>query len=389
MTNYRQAYLPFHVPDIGEAEIESVVEVLRSKWLTTGPKVRDFEEQFRQYVGAKHCIAVNSCTAALHLALDALNLSEGDEVLVPTMTFAATAEVVCYFRARPVLVDCDLENLNMDPGTLSAKISRHTKAIIPVHYAGHPCQMDEILEIGRSHGIAIIEDAAHALPARYRGLAAGTIGDIGCFSFYVTKTLCTGEGGMIATCRGDYAQQVRIASLHGISTDAWKRYHEEGSWYYEILRPGFKYNMTDIAAALGIAQLAKCNQLRGLRESIAQFYNEAFSDLPEIVRPTTRAEVEHAWHLYPIRLVLERLRIDRDAFIRALQERKIGSSVHFIPLHLHPYYRSECGYRPEDLPVATDAYRRLISLPIFPGMTTQDLTDVVYAVRDIVTKYRK
>jgi len=203
MDSYRQTYLPFHVPDIGEAEIESVVEVLRSKWLTTGPKVTEFEELFRRYIGTTHSLAVNSCTAALHLALDALNLDESDEVLVPTMTFAATAEVVCYFRATPVLVDCEPDTLNMDPRKIDARISRHTKAIVPVHYGGHPCQMNEILEIARSHGIAVVEDAAHAFPARYRGVAAGALGDIGCFSFYATKTLCTGEGGMITTCRED------------------------------------------------------------------------------------------------------------------------------------------------------------------------------------------
>src|SRR5215469_15492284 len=251
----RTAFLPFHIPDIRDEEISAVAEVLRSGWLTTGPKVRAFEQAFASYIGAPHAVGVNSCTAALHLALEAIGLAEGDEVLVPTMTFAATAEVVTYFRARPVLVDCELDTLNLDPSSFERAITSRSRAVIPVHYAGHVCDMDRILPIARHHRLKVVEDAAHALPARYQGKMAGTFGDLACFSFYATKTLCTGEGGMVTTANSEYAERVRVMSLHGISKDAWKRYSAEGSWYYEIVSPGFKYNMTDIAAALGLVQL--------------------------------------------------------------------------------------------------------------------------------------
>ena len=333
-------FLPFHVPDIGDDEIQSVVETLRSGWLTTGPKVRQFEADFANFVGCQHAVAVNSGTAALHLALDAVGIKDGDEVIVPTMTFTATAEVVLYFKAMPVLVDCETDTLNIDPDQIESKITSKTRAIIPVHIAGQPCDMDRILQIARRYNLKVIEDAAHALPALSRGKMVGTIGDITCFSFYATKTITTGEGGMATTGSPEWAERMRIMSLHGISKDAWKRYSNEGSWYYEVHSPGYKYNLTDIAAAIGIEQLKKCERFWHARRRIAARYDEAFADLPELQRPTPASDVQHAWHLYVIQLKLERLRIDRNQFIEALKAKGIGTSVHFIPLHLHPLYRT-------------------------------------------------
>jgi perosamine synthetase len=385
----RSRFLAYHVPDIGDAEVAAVAETLRSGWLTTGPKVHAFEHDFAQYIGTPHAVAVNSCTAALHLALDAIGLSEGDEVLVPTMTFAATAEVVLYFNARPVLVDSEPDTLNVDPAGLERAISRRTRALIPVHYAGHACDMAPILEIARTHRLKVIEDAAHALPASYNGQRVGTFGELACFSFYATKTICTGEGGMVTAANPEYAESVRMMSLHGISKDAWKRYSGEGSWYYEIVRPGFKYNMTDIAAALGLVQLGKCDRMWQARTRIAETYHRALADLEEIALPAARTNVEHAWHLYPVRLALEQLRISRAEFISLMREQNIGTAVHFIPLHEHPFYRNRYGYRREDFPNASNAYERLVSLPIYPAMTDSDVTDVVTVVRDVIRRNRR
>jgi dTDP-4-amino-4,6-dideoxygalactose transaminase len=385
----QQAFLPFAMPDIGEAEAESVVETLRSGWLTTGPKAHRFEADFAEYVGCQHAVAVNSATAALHLALSAVGLEEGDEVLVPTMTFAATAEVVLYFKARPVLVDCRPETLNLDPDQLEKAITARTKAIMPVHIAGQACDMDRILEIASDYDLRVIEDAAHALPARYREKMIGTLGDITCFSFYATKTITTGEGGMAVTENPEWADRMRIMGLHGISKDAWKRYTAEGSWYYEILYPGFKYNLTDIAAAIGIEQLKKCTHFWQVRQRYAMLYNEGFQDVPAIITPYVAPEVQHAWHLYVIQLDLERLRIGRNEFIALLKQEGIGTSVHFIPLHLHPYYRDTFGYGPADFPHASFAFERIVSLPIYPKMTDADVQRVIDTVRGLVRRYRR
>ena len=332
-------FIPFHKPAIDEDEIESVVETLRSGWLTTGPKVKRFEEDFARYLGCSHAVAVNSGTAALHLALDAIGIKEDDEVIVPTMTFTATAEVVLYFKAKPVLVDCQRDTFNLDPSRLEAAITPKTKAIIPVHMAGQPCDMDEILSIAKKHDLRVIEDAAHALPASYHGRRVGTIGDITCFSFYATKTITTGEGGMATTENPEYAERMRVMSLHGISHDAWKRYTKEGSWYYEVLYPGFKYNLTDIAAAIGIEQLKKCDEFWQARQRIATVYEKAFGELQEIQFPTCRKDVQHAWHLFVIQLNLERLKINRNQFIEALREkanRDFGSLHPAAPASLLP-----------------------------------------------------
>jgi perosamine synthetase len=383
------AFLPFHVPSVSDEEIRSVVETLRSGWLTTGEKVRKFEEDFAKYVGSHRAVAVNSCTAALHLALDAVGIKEGDEVIVPTMTFAATAEVVLYFKAKPVLVDCEPDTLNIDAEQIERNITQHTKAIILVHFGGQPCDMHRILSIARKHDLKIIEDAAHALPASYKGKMIGTIGDITCFSFYATKTITTGEGGMATTDNPDWSDRMRMMSLHGISKDAWNRYSAEGSWYYEVLFPGFKYNLTDVAAALGAEQLKKADHFWRVRERLAGLYNERLADVPEIATPVLSSDVQHAWHLYVIQLELERLHLDRNQFINALKEKGIGTSVHFIPLHLHPFYRDSFGYSPGDFPVASAAYQRIVSLPIYPKMTQQDIDRVTDAVRTIVQEYRR
>ena len=382
-------FIPFHKPAIGEDEIRSVVETLRSGWLTTGPKVKKFEAEFASYTGSSHAVAVNSATAALHLALEAVGIKSGDEVIVPTMTFTATAEVVLYLGARPVLVDCRTDDLNIDVDRIEAAISSNTKAIIPVHIAGRPCAMDQILAIAQRHRLRVIEDAAHALPASHRGRKVGAIGDITCFSFYATKTITTGEGGMATTENPEWAKRMRMMSLHGISHDAWDRYTEKGSWYYEVLQPGYKYNMTDIAAALGIEQLKRCNDFYQARRRIAERYNKAFTDLPEIQVPPCGSDLEHAWHLYIIQLKLDRLSIDRHDFIKALNSRRIGTSVHFIPLHLHPFYKQTFSCQPADFPQASATFDRIVSIPIYPTMTEQNVSDVIAAIRSLVQEYRR
>jgi perosamine synthetase len=385
----RRTFLPFHLPHIGDEEIGAVVEALRSGWITTGGRVQTFERQFAEFVGARHAVAVNSATAALHLALDAIGLRAGDEVIVPTMTFAASAEVVAYFGAMPVLVDCRPDTLNLDPNDLERAISPRTKAIMPVHFAGHPCEMQRIGDIAQRHGLRVIEDAAHALPAAYDGKTIGAIGDLTCFSFYATKTITTGEGGMLTTECDEYAERARMMSLHGISRDAWKRYTAAGSWRYEILQAGFKYNLTDIAASLGIEQLKRCNAFRDRRRAIAERYNQGLAGIDAIRRPACRTNVEHAWHLYVIQLRLKHLKIDRAQFIDALKAENIGTSVHFIPLHLHPYYRNRVGCHAADLPNATRVFERICSLPIYPDMTDDDVDDVIDAVRRICESYRR
>jgi dTDP-4-amino-4,6-dideoxygalactose transaminase len=382
-------HLSFHRPEITDEDVQSVVETLRSGWLTTGPKVKRFEEDFARYVGCSHAVAVNSGTAALHLALDAIGIKEGDEVIVPTMTFAATAEVVLYFKAKPVLVDCQPDTLNLDPEQIERAITPRTKAIIPVHMGGQPCDMNLILQLARHYNLKVIEDAAHALPAAYRGKRVGTISDITCFSFYATKTITTGEGGMATTENPEWANRMRMMSLHGISLDAWDRYTDKGSWYYEIIRPGWKYNLTDIAAALGIEQLKRCDQFYEARRRTAAHYHEAFADLPEIQVPVCMPGTQHAWHLYVIQLHIEQLRINRQEFVKALKSRNIGTSVHFIPLHLHPFYRDALGYRPADFPQATAVFERIVSLPIYPKMTEADVRDVIVAVRKLIQEYRR
>ena len=385
----RENFLPFALPDLDDSELAEIREALNSGWVTTGPKTRQFESEFASVVGAKHAVAVNSCTAAMHLALEAIGLKKGDEVITTPYTFAATAEVIRYFDARPVFVDVESGFFNIDPALIERVLTERTKAILPVHIAGLPAELARVHEIAKRRGVSVIEDAAHAFPSRYRGKMVGALSDVTCFSFYATKTITTGEGGMICTESDALADRCRMMALHGISKDAWKRYTAEGTWYYEIIAPGYKYNMTDVAAAMGLAQLRKARKMHERRKEIARIYHEAFSPIGELQVPGDRADAQHAWHLYMLRLNLDRLRINRAGFMEELKKRNIGASVHFIPLHVHPYYRDTFGYRPEDLPVAYREYMREVSLPIFSKMSGEDVQSVVDAVTAIVVANRR
>lgn len=393
----RKEFLAFHRPDISDDEILETVDALKSGWITTGPKTKEFERRFAEYVGASHAIAVNSCTAAMHLALDAIGLTSGDQVITSPYTFAATAEVVRYFDANPVFVDIRPTDLNIDPDLIEAAVTERTRAIIPVHIAGLPAELDAIYAIAAKHDLAVIEDAAHSFPAKYRGHTigrdrdsglAGDVPNLSCFSFYATKTITTGEGGMICTNDETLAERCRIMALHGISKDAWKRYTAEGSWYYEIVAPGYKYNLTDVASAMGLGQLRRVEQMWQRRREIAMQYNEAFGVFRELQIPADRADCQHAWHLYILRLNLDQLRLDRAEFVQQLKELNIGTSVHFIPLHMHPYYRETYGYAPSDFPVAFSEFQRAISLPIYSNMRDQDVKDVINGVSYLVEKWR-
>lgn len=386
--------IPFYKPCLGDDEINEVVDTLKGGWLTTGPKTRKFEHEFAAYLKQKHAIAVNSCTAALHLALEAIGVKPGDAVIVPTMTFAATAEVVRYLGARPILSDCQEGDCNLDVADAERKIESamamglSVAAILPVHYGGQIGNMCGVQDLARRYRLKIIEDAAHCCPAFYRvrgeWLPVGAAADISCYSFYANKTITTGEGGMACTANDTYADRMRMMSLHGISRDAWKRFTGDGSWYYEITAPGFKYNLTDIAAAIGIHQLRKSDWLHAERTRVARTYAQLMENIEEVLLPRESADCRHSWHLYAIRLRLDQLRIDRARFIELLKEKGIVTSVHWMPLHMHPYYRETYGYVPEDLPVAARVYPQLISLPIFPGMTENEVAYVADSVRQIV-----
>ena len=384
----RASFLPFAPPLVGQEEIDEVVDTLRSDWITTGPKTRRFETEFAAYVAAPGALALNSCTAGLHTALVTLGIGPGDEVITTPITFAASVNVIEHTGARPVLVDVVPDTLNLDPQGLAAAVTARTKAVLPVHYAGHPADLDAINDVARARGLAVIEDAAHALPARYKGRLIGSGPNPVAFSFYATKNLTTGEGGML-TADPALLDRARVVSLHGMSRDAWRRYDQGGSWHYDILLPGFKYNMTDIQAALGLRQLEKLASFQRRRRQVVARYAEGFADLDAVQLPVERPEVEHAWHLYVLRLRPKALRLDRDAFIRELAARHIGTSVHFIPIHLHPYYRDRYGYAPHSFPVAWSNYRRMLSLPLNPRLTDGDVTDVIEAVRDVVRVNRR
>jgi len=381
--------IPFHRPYITEEEIESVVDSLRNGWLTMGKKTIEFEERFKAYIGSQHVIAVNSCTAALHLALRVIDIKEGDEVIIPTTTFVATAEVVNYFNAKPVLVDVEKDTHLIDVEKIEEKITKRTKVIIPVHFSGQPADMDPIMELAKKYNLFVVEDAAHALPAWYKGRKIGTIGDITAFSFYATKTITTGEGGMATTDNPEWAERMRILRLHGISKDAWKRYTKEGSWEYDVLENGYKYNTTDINAALGLAQLKKADWLWERRKYIAERYNEAFKDYEELILYKVKEDRTSSWHLYPLKLNLKALKIDRNRFIEELKNRGIGTSVHFIPLYRFTYYREKFGYTPREFPNSEWVFERVLSLPIYPGMTEEEADYVIENVVDIVKTFRR
>lgn len=389
VTSAAVSFIPFHRASIGQEEIEAVINVLRSGWLTTGQCARQFEANFAQYTGAQHAIAVSSCTAALHLALAAIDLGEYDEVILPTMTFAATGEVVFYSGARPVLLDSAPDTFHMDPNLIKAAITPRTKAILPVHYSGYAHELDAILDIAKRYGLKVIEDAAHAFPSRYRGEMIGTVGDFTCFSFYATKTITTGEGGMITTQDPALAARMRLLSLHGISRDAWKHYTLEGSWRYDIEALGYKYNLTDLQAAIGIAQLHKCETLLARRAALAARYTKQLSSLDAFATPAVPLDVQHAWHLYVLQVNEDILDISRDRIIDELKARGIGTSVHFIPLHLHPLYQKNCGYRAGQFPNAERHFSRAISLPLFPDLPFDEQDHVIQALHDIARIHRR
>jgi dTDP-4-amino-4,6-dideoxygalactose transaminase len=400
--------VPFFRPSIGEPEIAAVVGCLRSGWLTTGPLTRRFEEEFARRVGGRHAVAVNSCTAALHLAIEALGLQAGQAVLVPTMTFAATAEVVRYQGATPILVDCEPASGNMDLDDAARKLRLlrqgrlpglpaevQVVGIIPVHVGGLMMDVDAVADFARRHGLWVVEDAAHAFPAAWRSgpgrpwqrCGEGTA-DVTCFSFYANKTITTGEGGMVVTDDADLAGRIRQMSLHGLSRDAWGRYAAGGSWDYQILAPGYKYNLTDVASAIGLEQLARAEDMRRRREALALAYRDSLGDLDELELPPELPDRLHAWHLFPVRLCLEQLTVDRNTFLRALTEEGVGCSVHWRPLHLHPCYQDQPGCTAEELPTASREWLRLVSLPLFPAMSDEERDRVVAVVRDLCGRYR-
>jgi len=387
----REKFLVFGAPDIREPEIQEVVETLRSGWLSSGPRCRKFEELFRAYIGCDHAIALNSCTAGLELALEALGIGPGDEVITTPLTFCATANVIVHRGARPIFVDVDRQTGNIDPEEVLRVISKKTKAILPVHLYGRPCAMNELMTIARDHGLYVIEDAAHASEAWYRGRKIGTIGDVTVYSFYATKNLVTGEGGMLVTNKEEVADEIRIKHLHGLSRDAWKRYSEEGFQPYDVIAAGYKYNMMDIQAALGIHQLARLEENLKIRERYWQTYDEAFASIEGIITPQRVFEhpdfgkTRHARHLYTILLDLDRLGISRWEFIDALKEEKIGTGIHFIALHLHSFYQDRFGYKRGDFPNAEYISDRTVSLPLSSRLKQEDVFDVIKAVQKVIS----
>jgi len=381
--------VPLCRPWVGEEEVEAVAEVIRSGWLSTGPRTLEFEKEFARYVGAKHAVATSSCTSALHLSLVASGVEEGDEVITSTFTYTATAEAIGYVGAKPVFADIDPVTLNILPEEIEDRITDRTKAVIPVHVAGYPCRMDEIYDIAGRYGLAVINDAAHAISTEIRGRRIGSMEHLNCFSFYATKNITTGEGGMITLNEDELAEKLRLMRLHGIDRYTWARLQGDRRWYYEVVERGFKYNMSDIQAAMGLCQLRKIDEIQRRREVIAARYNRAFSDIEAILTPSIPTDGKHSWHLYIIRLNLEMLRIDRDEFIKRMAERGIECSVHFIPLHMHPFYRKRYGYKAGDFPKAEQAYRQVVTLPLFSGMGDEEVDLVIDCVLDIIRNYRR
>lgn len=394
-TPVRATMLPFGSPSFGDEEIAEVVDTLRSGWISTGPKTKQFEQEFAAYVGAKYAVGLNSCTAGLHLSLVVSGIGPGDEVIVPPLTFGATANVVEHVGAKPVFADIDPETLCIDPGQIERALTPRTKAVIPVHYGGMPCDLDSIQSIASAHNLLVIEDAAQAIGARYQGRMVGSISPLTNFSFYANKNLSTGEGGMVTTGDPALEEKLRVYHLHGLSRDAWKRYHTKEYSQSEVVVPGYKYNMTDLQASLGIHQLRKQESFIARREEIAAFYDEAFGDMEDMVRTQIRPNVatfdrsRHPLHLYVLLLDLGRLKVNRNQVLSALLAENIGVSMHFWPLHMHPYYRDKYGYKPDDFPVACRVGESVISLPLVPQMTQKDAEDVVEAVRKVVETYER
>lgn len=385
-------FLPFALPLIGDDEISEVVDTLKSGWLTTGPKSARFEKDFATFVGASNALSVNSATSGLHLALEAIGIGEGDVVITTPYTFTATAEVIRYLGADPLLVDIDPKTFNIDPKLIRKAIESNdkVKAILPVHFAGQSCDMDKIMSIAKEFDVKVVEDAAHALPTTWKGTTIGSISDITVYSFYVTKTIATGEGGMITTENEDYLSRMKTMRLHGINRDVFDRYtSDKPSWFYEVVEPGYKYNMTDVAASIGIHQLKRATEFQQRREWIGEQYTKAFADLPFTTPYVAYPDDTHAWHLYVLQLDLESISIDRDKFIELMAEEGIGTSVHFIPLHLQPYWRDRYDYKENDFPVALNVFKRAVSLPIYPKMTDADVKRVISAVKKVCESVTK
>ena len=384
----RAEFLPFHRPSFGPEEEAEVIAALRSGWVTMGPRTHRLEAAFRELLDTPYAVAVNSCTAALHLGLIGLGIGPGDEVVTTPLSFASTANVLVHLGAVPVFADVEPDILTLAPDAAAALITPRTKAIMPVHLHGHPCDMDGLKELADSHGLPIIEDAAHAIEATFRGRRMGADSTAAAFSFYATKNITTGEGGMLITRRKDLAEQAEILRLHGISRDAWKRYGAEGFRHWDILLPGYKYNMSDILAAIGLAQLPKLEKFWVERRRLFHAYDAALAELPEIIRPAVRPDVRSAYHLYNIRVKVEQLRWTRDQVMAAIQAENVGLGVHFRAIHLHPYYRDQFGFRRGLCPVAEAASDRLFSLPLYPGLTDGDIRDVVAALAKVLAVAR-
>jgi len=385
----REQFLVFGAPLLGPEEIDEVVDTLRSGWIGTGPKVMEFERRFADYVGASHAVAVSSCTAALHLALSTLGVGAGDEVITSPLTFAATVNVIVQLGATPVFADIVRETMNIDPESIERAITRRTKVIVPVHFAGQPCQMDEIMGIANRHDLDVVEDAAHAVGAMYHGQKVGSLGHLTAFSFYPNKNITTIEGGMVTTESSTWAERIRRLRLHGLSSDAWGRYNSSKLTLSMVEEPGYKYNMTDVQASLGIHQLSKIERFRRRRRKIAEIYDRAFRPSPYLMLPSVISGIRHAHHLYVVHLNLDTLKVDRDRVAGALLAENIGTGIHYIALHLHPFYREWLGHRRGDFPNAEDVSARTLSLPLTAGMHDQDAKDVVSAVRKVLRHFRR
>jgi dTDP-4-amino-4,6-dideoxygalactose transaminase len=380
----RKEFLVYGSPLVEEPEINEVVASMKSGWLGTGPKVKKFEDDFRIFKGSTHAMALNSCTAALHLSMLAIGIKPGDEVIVPTMTFAATANAVIHAGGTPVFADCERTTMNIDPLDIERKITKKTRAIIPVHFAGRPCNMDAIMTIAKKKKLKVIEDCAHAIETEYHGRKAGTFGDLGCFSFYVTKNIVTGEGGMVVTNSQKHADTIKVLGLHGMSKDAWKRFSDEGYKHYQIVYAGFKYNMMDLQAAIGLHQLKRIDQYWSKRQDIWAMYNQTFSQLPAFLPAAPEPNTKHAYHLYTLLLDIDRGSITRDQFLNEMTKRNIGVGVHYIALHLHPFYRKMYGYKKNDFPNAAWISERTVSLPLSPKLTPADCDDIIGSVKSIL-----
>ena len=385
----RSSFLPFHQPLVDADDERAVIETLRSGWLTTGPRTKAFEKDLAAYTRAAHCVAVNSCTAALHLALEAVGVGAGDEVITSPITFASTANVIVHRGARPVFVDVEPDTFNIAAAAVERALTPRTKALLPVDFAGQPCDLDAIMAIGARHRIPVIEDAAHAIGAEYKGRRIGGVADMTCFSFYATKNITSGEGGALTTNRQDWADRIGVMALHGISRDAWKRYGNEGYQHWDIIAPGYKYNMFDLQAALVRSQFNKMEAFYSRRVALKQRLDAGLRDLPEIVLPAERPWALHAYHLYPILVQTDRLSADRDSIMNAIQAENVGIGVHFRAVHLHPYYAETYGFHRGMCPIAEGYSDRTISLPLYPKMTDQDADDAVAAVRKVLSYYRR